>query len=153
MEKVAVINIDDVISTVFSGKSGVLQEIKKDKEDLQNGLNKINENLMKLRALRLKATDENQKIDYDKKIDELEKNYADFYKVKNYQIEKKSNSVKSSLMKEIYLQVKKIADTEGYSLILDAKSDLIVYYSVDSDITSKVIDYFNKNYGEKSSTH
>ena len=75
LDKVAVINLDDVISTVFSGKSAVLQDIKKDKEDLQNGLNKINDNLMKLRALRLNATDENQKLDYDKKIDELEKEY------------------------------------------------------------------------------
>ena len=153
LEKVAVVNLDDVIKTVFSGKSGVLQDIKKDKDDLQSGLNKINDNIMKLRALRLKATDDSQKTDYDKKIDELEKNYADFYKINNYKIEKKLSTVKDSLLKEIYVQVKKIAENEGYSLVLDAKSDFIFYYSVDADITSKVIDYFNKNFGDKKDTH
>ncbi len=149
IERIAVINLEEVILTVFAGNSTVIQDIKKEKEDLQEKLNKIKENIMKLEAMKLKTQDSNLKITYDQKIAQFEKEYSDYYKLKSYEIQKKMNNIEGSLLKEIREKVKQIAETEGYSIVLDAKSDNIFYYSQENDITEKVIAFFKNKYGEE----
>ena len=147
--KVAVINLEEVITTVFAGNSGVIQEIKKDKENLQNRLNRIKENIMRLEAKRLKTNDSNLKLTYSQKIAQLEKDYSDYYKLKSYELQKKMDNLEGSVLNEIRQKVKQIAEVEGYSIVLDAKSEAIFYYTTDIDITQKVIEYFKKTYGDE----
>jgi outer membrane protein len=152
IDKIAVINLEEVITTVFAGNSGVIQEIKKEKENLQYKLNKMKENIMRLEAMKLKTNDSNLKISYEKKISEFEKEYSDYYKLKSYELQKKINNLEGSLFKEIRDKVKKIAETEGYSMVLDAKSEAIFYYTSEIDITEKVIEYFKQTYGDEKET-
>ena len=149
IDKIAVINLEEVITTVFAGNSGVIQSIKRDKENLQNRLNRIKENIMRLEAMKLKTNDNNLKITYDQKITQLEKDYSDYYKLKSYELQKKIDNLEGSVLNEIRQKVKQIAETEGYTIVLDAKSEAIFYYTTDIDITQKVIDYFKKAYGEE----
>jgi Skp family chaperone for outer membrane proteins len=148
IDKIGVINIDEVIKTVFSGNSAAIQEIKKEKEDFQKTLDKMKDNIMKLEALKLKETDANKKIAYDKKIEEAKKEYSDYYKVKNYQLETKIKNVQGPMLNEVKNVIKIIAEKDGYSLILDVKSENIFYYSIDIDITQKTIEYLTKKYKE-----
>ena len=147
--KIAVINLEEVITTVFAGNSGVIQEIKNDKENLQNRLNKIKDNIMRLEAMKMKTNDNNMKITYDQKIAQLEKDYSDYYKLKSYELQKKMDNIEGSVLNEIRQKVKQIAETDGYSIVLDAKSENIFYYAVDIDITQKVIDYFKNKFGDE----
>ncbi|MBR3731187.1 MAG: OmpH family outer membrane protein, partial [Spirochaetales bacterium] len=63
-----------------------------------------------------------------------------------YKIEQKVKSIQGPILKEIYDVVQRISEKEGYSLIMEAKTEGIFYYSVDSDITQKVVDFFNNSY-------
>ena len=148
IDKIAVINLEEIITTVFSGKSAAIQEIKKDKEDLQKNLDKMKENIMKLQEAKLKTNDSNTKVSYEKKIEALEKEYADYYKLQSYNIQKKQKNALGSVLNEIREVIRKIAENEGYTLVLNVDTDGIIYYSVDIDITEKVKDYFNGTYGE-----
>jgi len=146
--KIGVINLEEVITTIFSGKSGVIKEIQKEKEDFKIKLERMKDEIMKYEALKLKESDSEKKLAYQKKIDDLKKQYNDYYKVKKYEIEKKIQNIQGPLMNEIRKAVTKVAEREGYSIILDINSDDIYYYSIDIEITQKVIEYFNKQYGE-----
>ena len=53
---------------------------------------------------------------------------------------------------EIYSAVKRIASLEGYSIVLDSEDGSIFYYTIDADITEKVIAFFEDRYGEKEET-
>jgi outer membrane protein len=149
LDKIALINIEKVMETVFSGTSGVVQQINQEKEEMQQKLDKIKANIMSVEDKKLSETDNGKKLAYQKKIDELKKQYNDYYKLRKYQIDQKVKQAQGSMFTEIYNVVKKIADREGYSLVLDINTDGIFYYSLDVDITDKVIDYFQGRYGEE----
>lgn len=149
IDKIAVINLEKVMDTVFSGNSGVIQNIKKEKEEMQKKLDKIKENINKLEEFKLKEKDTSRKLIYQKKIDDQKKEYSNYYKIKNYQIEKKQKNALGSVLNEIRQAVKKVAEKDGYTLVLDINTDGIFYYTIDIDITEKVIEFFTKRYGEE----
>ena len=69
IDKIAVINLEKVMDTVFSGNSGVIQNIKKEKEEMQKKLDKIKENINKLEEFKLKEKDTSRKLTYQKRIE------------------------------------------------------------------------------------
>ena len=146
IDKIGVVNLDLIIETVFSGKSKTIQDIKKEKEEFQSNLEKLEENIMKYNEAKLKETDEAKKMAIQKKIEELKQQYNEYYKLKSYQIEQKINNIKGPILKEIYAIVTKIAELEGYTVIFDIKTDGLFYYYPEHDITTKVIEYFKKNF-------
>ena len=146
LEKIGIINIDLVMETIFTGKSKSMQAIAKEKKEFKEKLAKLEENINLLREASLKEKDEQRKILIDKKLEETQKQYSDYYKVTSYKIEQKVKSIQGPILKEIYDVVQRISEKEGYSLIMEANTEGIFYYSVDSDITQKVVDYFNNAY-------
>lgn len=144
IDKIAIINLEEILEAISTGQSTSIDEIKKEKEELQEKLQKIKENIMKLEERKLKEKNQEKKLSYEKKIDELKKQYKDYYKFKNYQIEKKLENIHGAVFREIYGVVQRIAEKEGYTLVLDINTDGIFYYSIDIDITNKVIEYFKK---------
>jgi len=148
IDKIAVINLKKVMEKVYSGMSGTITSIKREREDLQNKLDRMKENIMKLEEYKLKTDDKSKKQSYQERIDKLKKEYSDYYKVKNYQIEKKLENAQSSTLKEIYAAVKRVAQSEGYTIVLDSEDESIFFYSIDVDITEKVIAFFEDRYGE-----
>ena len=143
IDRIAIFDKDKVIDTVISGKSSsVLQQIKQEKQKFQDNLNKIKENILKLTEEKSKEKDDVKKIAYDKKIEELNKQYADYYKVTSYQLEQKLKNYQEPIFKEIFTVVKRIADLEGYTIIIDSKTEGLFYYTQDNDITQKIIDRF-----------
>ncbi|OHD19365.1 MAG: hypothetical protein A2Y34_02860 [Spirochaetes bacterium GWC1_27_15] len=146
IDRVAIINVQLVMESVFADKSSYIQTIKEEKQKMQENLSQIKENWMKIEEEKLKEKDEIQRIALDKKIDELKKQYAEYYKVTSYQIEQKAKNIQEPIFREILALVKRIAETEGYTIVLDSKTDGLIYYSTDNDITQKVIDIFK---GEK----
>lgn len=149
IDRIAVIDLKKVIEVVFSGVSNTISSIKREREDLQEKLDKMKENINKLEELKLKTDDASRKQNYQERIDKIKKDYSDFYKVKSYQIEKKLENAQSSSLKEIYNAVKRVAEREGFTIVLDADDESIFFYSVDADITDMAIKFFDDRYGEK----
>ena len=144
IDKIGVINIDQVMSTVFTETSNIYKDIKQEEENLKNKLAQMKENIMKLEAAKLNEKDASKRLEYDKKIDASKKEYADYYKIRIYQIQKKKENSLGTVLEEVRIAVTKVAEKEGYSLILDINSKDIFYYSIDIEITQKVIDYLTK---------
>ncbi|MCG8568675.1 MAG: hypothetical protein MJB14_00910, partial [Spirochaetes bacterium] len=88
IDRIAVIDLEKVIATVFSGKSGSVQSIKTSKEKMQEKLNEIKDKILKIEELKLQAATEAKKIAYDKQIQQLKKIYSDYYKKRSYEIDK-----------------------------------------------------------------
>ncbi|HNZ26366.1 MAG TPA: OmpH family outer membrane protein [Spirochaetota bacterium] len=146
IDRVGIINLDLILETVFSGKSKTMQDIKKEKNEFETNLKKIEENVMILKEASLKEEDQQKKLIIEKKIEEVTKQYNDYYKLKSYQIEQKIKKIQGPIIKEIYDTVRKLSEQEGFTLILDAKNESVFYYSFEADITQKIIDIFVKNY-------
>lgn len=149
IDRIALIDIDRVIEEVFSGNSAGIQKINQEKQDMLTKLKAIKDNIMKYQELELKTNDSSKKLTYAKKINELKKQYADYYKLRKYQIDQKIQNIQGPLLKEIYSVVKKIAAKDGYTLVLSSKTDGIFFYTIDIDITNEVIKYFSDRYGKK----
>jgi Skp family chaperone for outer membrane proteins len=143
IDKIGVFDLEQVVDVIISGKSSaVFQQIKQDKQLMQDNLNKIKENIAKLDEEKSKEKDDVKKVAYDKKIDELKKQYADYYKITSNQIDQKQKNFQEPIFKEIYTAVKRISESEGYTIIFNSKSDGLFYYSLENDITQKIIDSF-----------
>jgi len=142
LDRIAFVNIQQIIEVVFSDKSSLIQGIKDEKNKMQENLNKLKEAWTKLEQDKISEKDDARKIAYDKKIEELKKQYADYYRATNFQIEQKIKTVQEPFFKEIYNVVKKISETQGYSVVFDVKTDGVFYYAQDNDITQKVIEHF-----------
>lgn len=149
LEKVALIDLERIMETVFSGKSSSVKSIQEKKAKLQKNLDALKARIVKYEEQRLKTKSDEKKKEYTDKIDKLKKTYSDYYKVENYKIQQMIKNVQDPIFKEIYGVVKRIAESEGYTIVLDKKSDGIFYYSVDIEITDKVIEYFEEHYGEE----
>ena len=152
IDRVGIINLDLILETVFSGKSKTMQDIKKEKDEFEANLKKIEENVMILKEASLKEEDQQKKLIIEKKIEDVTKQYNDYYKLKSYQIEQKIKKIQGPIIKEIYDTVRKLSEQEGFTLILDAKNESVFYYSFETDITQKVIDIFVKNYETSNSS-
>jgi len=139
LDKIAVVDFELVIKTIYPGK---FKAIDAEKQEMNDTLAKIKDNILKQEEAKSKEKDEVIKAGIDKKIVELKKQYAEFYRQKNPQIEQKLKNIQEPIFKEVYSMVRKIAESESYSIVLDSKTKDLMYYSPDNDITKKVIDRF-----------
>lgn len=147
IEKIAVVNLDILLSSVLNDKSlKSLKNFNMEKAQFQVELDKIKDNIKKLEeSLNDQTTDQLKKDNINKKIDELKVNYTNYSKKKTDELHEKKKELSGKIMEEVSNVVKKIAVTEGFSIVLNYNSDLILYCSIDNDITDKVIEYLNKD--------
>ncbi|MEO0091259.1 MAG: OmpH family outer membrane protein [candidate division WOR-3 bacterium] len=83
-------------------------------------------------------------------IQQLKKQYEDYLNEiwgKSGRAELKNRELIAPILQNIQNAVKKIATKEGFTLILDASESKIVYAQPDLDITNRVLDELNKEYG------
>ena len=123
LDRIAFVNIQKVIEVVFSDKSPLIKGINDEKTKMQDNLNKIKDSWTKLEQDKISEKDEAKKIAYDKKIEELKRQYAEYYRSTSYQIEQKVKSIQEPFFKDIYAVVRKISETQGYSVVFDVKTD------------------------------
>jgi len=146
IEKIAVVNLDKLLSSVLNDKSlKTLKDFNKEKDQFQIELDKIKENIKKLEQSLNNQTDQSVKDEINRKIDEQKVYYTNYSKKKNNELQEKKKQLSGKIMTEVSSVVKKIAESEGFSIVLNYDSDLILYCSIENDITDKVIEYFNKD--------
>jgi outer membrane protein len=70
----------------------------------------------------------------------------DYYKVKTEELETQKNGLfeSSEFASEVYGEIQKIAEADGYSMVMDWKRSMslrfLIWYSPSIDITDKVIE-------------
>lgn len=149
IDKIGVINMEEIINTVFSGKSASVKKIANEREKFEQNLEKLKDNINKIEIALMKERNSDKKLSIEKLLDREKKKYSDYYRTKSYELKRMSEGIEESVFQEVYNVVQRIARVEGYTLIIEKNTNGIFYYSTDIDITQKVIDFFQDNYGEK----
>ncbi len=140
----------------------VLQEyrdLQDAKRELQRFIREMEHTRDSLRALvdsararlereRVMLTDE-EKILREREIQQYEQAYQTYWRQvwgKNGRIEQKTRELLDPLIQKVHETIYKIAQENGYDLVLDLSSDAVLYASGENDFTEEVIAELNKEY-------
>lgn len=143
IEKIGIINLQRVIEVCFQGKSSAVRKVIEEKEEFQKQLDEIRGRITDLQTKLSGETNQAIKEDLSKKIEESRREYTELFRRRSPEIERMERSIQAPLFEEIYDVVRRIAEREGYSIIVRSNSDTLFYYSANSEITDKVIEHFN----------
>lgn len=141
------------ILTSFYTDSGPVREFEKLKASYQEELNKYAADLRKLSDQRvtLAAQGPSQELaNLDKQIYNLQQFVIELKKLRTSQLqdEQKKLTQSDAFQAELLAAIKFVAESEGYSLVMDKDNPYLRWWSVDIDITDKVLDRLKKSVGK-----
>ncbi len=134
----------------FFRNSSAVRTYDKKKEEFQNEINRRTDELRALQQKKLEAdADENQEKakQLDAQIQRKTETLKEYTTAKNMELQnlKKSLSNSDEFYKNLSRTIKKVAENEGLSMVLNIQqTNSILWYSPAVDITDKVIDALEK---------
>ncbi|MBN1649001.1 MAG: OmpH family outer membrane protein [Spirochaetales bacterium] len=145
LSKIAVVDINKVLS-FYAGDKQAWKKLEQDINNLDQELEKMKleiENLEKARLAALQDDNQTKALQYQKEIENKKELQKSYYKVMMDQIERKRNDLfrNSDALDKISRQITHIAESEGYTLVIDvnAKSYGVFWWSPTIDITPKLL--------------
>jgi outer membrane protein len=144
--KIGVVDFQKVLTESESGKS-VEATMQKRGKEMETGLRELGAQIEQLTAQLNKDAMVLTKEKRDEKQRELEIKKYDFQNMqKKYQSEFRDLEAKyiDKLKKEIFELAKEIGQKEGYLLVIEQSA--VLYYPESVDITSKLVEAYNKKY-------
>ncbi len=146
--RIAVVDLTKVIAA-YSGDGAAFKEFELEKSKVQTDIDRMSEDIKKQMSLKAdadkagdKATSLKLRDDIDKKVKAL----TDFVSAKQAALDEQAKKLATSndFTQNLYKQIQSIAETDGYSLVLNLKSsdsvvNAVLWYSPMIDITDKVI--------------
>jgi outer membrane protein len=149
--KIGVVDFQKVLAESESGKTVEAMMQKRGKE-MESGLRDLGSQIEQLTEQLNKDAMVLTKEKRDEKQRELEIKKYDFQNLqKKYQSEFRDLEAKyiDKLKKEVFELAKEIGQKEGYMLVIEQSA--VLYYPESIDITSKLVEAYNKKYpGEKA---
>ncbi len=152
--KIAYVDMDKILKE-YQGANEVLRQLQKDIDEWEKEAdslkNLINKSKEELEIKKLMLTEEGLKIELEK-ISNLEKRYNDFlYEIwgKGGRLERRQRELISPITEKISEVIKKIAEGEGITIVLDASNAKILYAEPELDITQLVLAELNREYAKK----
>ncbi len=88
-------------------------------------------------------------LEEQQRINNLEKEYQEYVKEvwgENGKYSKKLSEITKPYLEKLHETINKIAKEDGYEVVIDRSSKLILYAPTENDITDDVLDYLNKEY-------
>jgi outer membrane protein len=147
--KVGVVDTNRIYTLYFKDSKAV-RELNLFKESILEESKKIEEEIVKLKDRKLKAEqmrDENELLRLNTLIIDKERYLKEFKQIKNkdYQIRSAKTQIEDSFLQQISEAISYVAVSFGFSVILEKNNSFFLYYSIDIDITDKVLEYLQKN--------
>ena len=133
------------VYTAYFRNSAPIRNYEKKKAEFQEEINVRTEELRKLQQKKLeyeKAENETQLLRIDAEITKKKDYLTEYTNAKNVELESMLKSLQNSdeFYKKLYNTLAKIAEINGYSMILSLQeSNAILWYSSSVDITDQVI--------------
>ena len=133
------------VYTAYFRNSAPIRNYEKKKAEFQEEINVRTEELRKLQQKKLeyeKAENETQLLKVDAEITKKKDYLTEYTNAKNVELESMLKSLQNSdeFYKKLYNSLAKIAESNGYSMILSLQeSNAILWYSSSVDITDQVI--------------
>jgi outer membrane protein len=141
---VGVIDTETIYLTYFRDSEAVRQ-LEVLRTEIQSELDRHAADLQRLQEQKIAAEsrgDENRALQLDDQIFEKAQFIRDFQRVKTRQLEEKQRSLSQSddFLKKLQEAVRLEAESSGFTIIIDAKSQGLQWWSREVDITNKVLD-------------
>jgi outer membrane protein len=147
ISRVAVVDLMRILDSSYTNSKAV-RDYEEKKRGVQTDLDKMQQEVKGLQQKKLDAQAQGNQAtvkDLDTQIGAKLDYIKNYYKVKNDELEAEKKKILESdeFAQDIYSQIQRTAELEGYSLVVDWKraSELraVLWYSPSIDITDKVI--------------
>jgi outer membrane protein len=152
--RIAVVDLSKVISACSKDAQGV-KDFELKKSQVQTDIDKMSAEIMRLMAQKADAEKAGDKATAQKSkedIDARTKSLSDYVNAKQAELDNEAKKLASNdaFSQNLYRQIQNVAETDGYSLVLNLKGGdsvvtSILWYSPMIDITSEVIQALTKN--------
>jgi Skp family chaperone for outer membrane proteins len=146
--RVAVVDLSKVIAACSKDSQSV-RDFERKKSQVQTDIDKMSAEIMRLMSLKAdadKSGDKSAALKYRDEIDKRSKALQDFVSTKQAELDAdaKKLAVSDEFSQSLYKQIQNIAETEGYSMVINLKSsdsvmNAVLWYSPMIDITTSVI--------------
>lgn len=146
--KIATVSIQEALNKVEQGKKAKEDlkrefDAKQKKLDLQQDeLKKMQDSLSKQRIVLSPETLKTKEEEFNQKLIDLQKNFANY----RQEIAQKEAQLTVSIIKNLRVLCEEIGKKEGYDLIVETSQDAVLYAQSKDDITTRVIQDYNKRY-------
>ena len=153
IQKIGLVDSSKIISTYFQD-SKAMRELKELKDAIIAVSNEIKEEIYELKRRKVdaeKRNDREEVLRFETLISDKEQFLKSYLQVKNKEYKRRQSlALKDSFLLEVTEAIEYIAISEGYSVILERQNPLFLYYSIDIDITDKVLEYLLERAGKPS---
>jgi len=142
--KIGVINLSKIY-TYFFRESETVRDLELKKTEFESEIQRLGDNIQRLEDQKLNAEsrgDEALVLQLDNQIFSQSQYLKDYIRIKNRQLQDMKDQLTSSesFIREIQQEVEYVAESEGYSLILDIKDPNLFFWIDQIDITELVIE-------------
>ena len=144
LTRFAVVDIPKVY-TAFFRDSRAVRELEERSARVQAEIDMMTREIQELRSRHADMVlqgDQAQALRLEREITSKSEFLREYYNVKTAELEeqRKNLSQSSSFLEQVYGEIRFIAESEGYSMVLNMKENTgILWYSPTVDITDKVI--------------
>jgi Skp family chaperone for outer membrane proteins len=151
--RIAVVDLSKVIAACSKDAQAV-KDFEQKKSEVQSDIDRMSADIVQLMTQRAeadKAGDKAASQKYKAELDARKKTLTDFVNAKQAELDAEAKKLGSTdaFSQDLYKQIQNVAETEGYSLVLNLKSgdsvmNAVLWYSPMIDITSDVIQALTK---------
>ena len=146
--RIAVVDLAKVISS-YSKDAQAVKDFEKKKSQVQTDIDKMGAEIMQLMSQKAdadKGGDKASSLRLRDDIDKKTKALTEFVSIKQAELDAQAKKLTETdvFTQDLYKQIQNVAETEGYSLVLNLKSNdtvmnAVLWYSPMIDITADVI--------------
>jgi outer membrane protein len=146
--RIAVVDLSKVISA-YSKDAQAVKDFEQKKSQVQTDIDKMSAEIMRLMSQKAdadKSGDKAASLKFRDDIDKRTKALSSFVSAKQLELDEQAKKLASNdaFSQDLYKQIQNVAETEGYSLVINLKSsdsvmNAVLWYSPMIDITADVI--------------
>jgi outer membrane protein len=149
LTRFAVVDMPKVY-TAFFRDSKAVRKIEKKSAKVQNDIDKMTKEIQELRSRHADALlrdDQNEVLRLENLIYRRSEYLREFYQTRTAELENEKRRLmqSGSFLDQVYDEIRYIAESEGYSMVIDLKQfPAVLWYSNTIDITDKLITSLQK---------
>jgi outer membrane protein len=141
LTRIAVVDLPKVYSAYFR-ESRIVREFEERSSAIQTEIDKMAREIQDLKSKRIdlvRQGDQAGALRLENEIYRKEEFLKEYYTVKTAELEDQRRRLaqSDSFLEQVYGEIRNIAESEGYTIVLNPKD--IIWYSPTVDITDKVI--------------
>ena len=152
--RIAVVDMQKIYLTYYSDSSAV-RNFEAEKQKIQEQIKKLSDEIMDLQKKKLQLQTDGKLSEaaaLDVEIAKKAQYLSDFIRIKKAELDEKAQKLMNTddFMNRLYKTVQQVAESEGYSIVLDIRginqvTSNIIWFTPLIDITDKVLQVMLKN--------